>query len=219
MDITVIPSAVTIDVFFVDVANETNRSLWGISEQINEVRWILPRSTKWWMDNLWRVIDHSAGAGYTSIVTGSGATLVTTTTCRIPDGAGAVDTRYVRGYMGAAPDNRYSVLPHIEAKLHGYTYLYDPTTSTTTAGLEYDNGLIKDQTTTQVYPSTRVFSSESYTGGKENGTFTYHYDDAAEVDFWWQGPYVNGLPNGTWIEHNVAGAILQTVSIVNGIVQ
>jgi hypothetical protein len=221
VDLATIPTTALIDTMFTNVLMQTNRNLWDIREQIYEVRRIdgLYRSSRWWCENLYRVIDHEIGAGYINIPAGVGGAMTTATTCRLPDGLGASYIRYTKGWRGLPPNPRYSVLPHEPGIPHGWTYMYvnglvDPTVS-----LQYSEGKIVDQVTHQLYPSGENMTDETYARGLENGPYVTYYDAPTADVVWWTGNCVNGYPEGTWDEYQDDTTHIRTVTFVKGVLQ
>jgi len=216
MDPTVTPTAVNQAAFFANIVGNTNQFVWSPAEVVYELRRIIPRTSKWWSDNLYRAFDVTNGGSIVNYQPGGTGTATTSTAYNIVGGVAA--QRYIRGWLGDAPRNTDSFLPYQTLTLHGFTRIFNTTTATEIMTLEYDNGNIVNGTYHQHQSTGEVSTDEIYVGGKLHGVFTSYHVPPDDAQAQWVGQYVNGVATGDWIEYDIAGAVVRTVTIVDNVV-
>ena len=219
MNLLTTPTAVNTSAFFTDIAGDSNRLIWSPQEIVNEVQWSIPRTSKWWSDNLWRVINKTNGG---AVVNSQplGINTATTSTGYIII-AGTAVKRYDREWLGNPPRNRDAILPNSNETRHNWTRIYSLTSPYTqvVTNLEYNTGKIVDAVYNQFHIAGEVYTIETYSGNTLNGLFQSYYTTLLGGLIEWDGQYANGEATGVWNHWTAIGVNDFDYTIIKNIIQ
>ena len=172
-----------IDEFF-KLVGKNNKLAWKQHEIFTEINRVIPRTSKWWIDNIRRVTN---------------STIVIKKNSR--------DGILISGYAIKFPQSilRYDCYYIDDMTRNGWARIYD-INNHIIVNLNYEMDKIISGTYSQYYPSGEPYTSEIYINNDLNGEFiAYHVNGKIS----WTGQYINGVPVGLWIEYSDIGEVIR----------